>query len=67
MKMYQSTFMEIGMIFVGGHIFLQQVKLENILNLLKFQELTGEETLIMKCYKEFMVLAGQAKKNWMNI
>ena len=35
MKMYQFIFMENGMIYVEDHIFLQQVKLENILNLTK--------------------------------
>ena len=60
--MYQFTFMEIGTIFAGDHIFPLLVKLENILNLLRFQALIGEVTLIMKCYKEFMELAGQVKK-----
>ena len=37
-------------------------KLESFLNLQKYRVLIGEETLIMKCYKEFMVQVGQLKR-----
>ena len=55
-------FMENGMTYVEGHIYLQLEKLENFLNLQKFLELIGEETLIMKCCKEYMEQAGQPKR-----
>ena len=40
-----------------------QVKLENILNLQKLLEHIGEETQIMKCYREFMELLGLQKNS----
>ena len=61
-KMYQFIFMENGMIYVEARISLPQVKSENILNLQKYQEHIGEETLIMKCCNEYMVRVGQLKK-----
>ena len=61
--MFQYTFMEIGTTYVEDHTFLQQAKLENFSNLLKFQELIGEGTLKMKCCNEYMAQAGQPKKN----
>ena len=36
---------------------------EKLLSLLKFLELIGEVTQIMKCYKEFMEHVGRQKKN----
>ena len=62
-KMFQFIFMENGMIFVEDHICLQQVKLESFLNLQKYQALTGEETQIMKCYREYMEQVGQHQKD----
>ena len=48
--------------FVEDHIYLQQEKLENFLNLQKFQVHIGEVTRIMKCFKEYMVQVGQTRK-----
>ena len=50
------------MIYVEALIYLQQEKLVNSFKLTKFQEHIGEETQIMKCYKEFMEHVGQIKK-----
>ena len=62
MKKYQSIFMVNGTIYVEGHIYLQQEKLENFLNLQKSQVRIGEATRTMKCFKEYMVLVGQIRK-----
>jgi len=51
------------MIYVKDHIFRPQEKLAKPLNLQKFREHIGEETQIMKCYKEYMVRVGVIKKN----
>ena len=61
--MYQFTFMEIGTIFVGDHIFPLLVKLENILNLLRFQALIGEVTLIMKCLQRIYGTSWASQKD----
>ena len=63
MKKFLFIAMEIGVIYVVVHIYLQLEKLEKLLSLLKFQEHTGEEIQIMKCYKEFTEHAGRQKKN----
>ena len=55
--------MEIGTIFVGDHIFPQQVKLENFLNLQRFQVLIGEVTLIMKCLQRIYGTSWASQKD----
>ena len=55
--------MENGKIYVEVLIFFQRVKLVNHLNLLKFQERTGEEIQIMRCCKEYTEHAGEIKKS----
>ena len=60
--MFQFIFMETGMICAEGLTYPQQEKLENMLNLQKYQELIGEVTQTMKCYKGFMEQAGHHKK-----
>ena len=54
--------MDLGMTYAEDHIYYLQEKSVNILNLQKFLVHTGEETLIMKCFKEFMEQAGLIKK-----
>ena len=62
MKKFPFITMVNGTTCVKAHIFLLREKLVKLLNSQKFQEHTGEEIQIMKCYKEYMVLAGEIKK-----
>ena len=49
-------------LFVEDHTCHRLVKLENFLNLQRFQEPIGEVTQKMRCFKEYMELVGLIKK-----